>query len=417
MKGLHVGREIRKKLFVMLVAVLTASMLLSCSVFAAGAEASALIEVPDRKIILEGTPVAFKDVPITTGGRTLLPLRELVTALGVPNDDDHIKYRRVSSEEQYVTVTYGDKNIELTIGKPEAYVNGEKLALDVAPVIYKSRTYIPLRFVAEALGKKVVWVGETNTVLIVDQNNYDAISEIIAKYQEAWENVIKYRMVIDADADISIGEIKTYMHMGIDTLVDNEAKALYMGSAFEILGISMKSEAYFKDNMYYATDELTGEWKKKTYTPEEYDLIFRSSSDTVKMENDEKFLACLTFAESADEDELVLVGNSNFLDIAGGNYMQQAGQLEAFTEEMPDPEWYSVKLVFDRNTYLLKSLTMDTSSKSVENGVTSTLSLRVVIGFSDINGDFEITVPEEAVRKAVEDPGIDLLDTGSIYDF
>lgn len=166
-----------KKLIITLVVALVTFSVLSGAVFAA--ESPTITEVPGRKIILEGSPLELKNVPIAIGGRTMLPLRELVVALGVPNDDEHIIYKRVSKDEQYVAVIYEQTKIEMTIGKPEAYINGERLELDAAPVIYKNSTYIPLRFVAEALEKKVVWVGESNTVLIIDQENYENISEIM----------------------------------------------------------------------------------------------------------------------------------------------------------------------------------------------------------------------------------------------
>jgi len=420
MRNLFTGRMAPKKLVIALIAGLTAFMMLAGTVFAAGTDgvgsASTLVEVPDRKIILEGTPVTFKDVPIAAGGRTLLPLRELVTALGVPNDDDHIMYRSVSGEGQYVTVIYGETRIELTIGKAEAYVNGEKIALDVAPLIYKSRTYIPLRFVAEALGKKVVWAGETNTVLIVDQKTFGAVREIIIKSDEAGKIVTKNRMKIDIDGDITVGAIETSMKMSMDTAVDRESKAIYIGSVIEILGFSMTQESYYKDNVFYTSDILTGGWKKKTYTPEEYNRIFESNSDAIRLEDDETLLACLKIGESENEDELVLVGNTNFMDIFSGSYMQQAGSLGLDDKSMQS-EWYSVKFVFYKDTYMLKAMSMEMHGEGEEDGVFTTIDMKVTTELSDFNGDFEITVPEEAVKNAVEDDSIDSGAAEASYSF
>jgi len=61
------------------------------------------------------------------------------------------------------------KKVELQIGKQASAVNGINIMNDVAPIINNSRTMVPLRFVAETLGAKVNWNGETSTVtLIVD---------------------------------------------------------------------------------------------------------------------------------------------------------------------------------------------------------------------------------------------------------
>jgi len=418
MRNLFTGRMTPKKLIIALIAGLTAFMMLAGAVSAADTTTGTppIVEVPDRKFILEGVPITFKNAPAAIGGRTMLPLRELVVALGVPNDDDHIIYKRVPNGEQYIAVMYGETRIELTIGKAEAYINGEKLTLDTAPVIYKNSTYIPLRFVAEALGKKVVWVGQTNTVLIVDKETFDAVREVFIRSNEAGKNVTKNRMKINVDGDITVGTIESSLKMNLDTAVDRESKAIYVRSVFEILGFNMIQESYYKDNVYYTSDILNGGWKKKTYTPEEYDLIFESNSEAVRMEDDETLLACLKIGESENEDELVLVGNTNFMDIFTESYMQQAGSL-GLDQNITQPEWYSVKFVFDKDTYMLKTLLMGMYGEREENGVLTTIDMKVTTEYSDFNGDFEITVPEEVAKNAVEDDSIGPGASGASYSF
>ena len=43
------------------------------------------------------------------------------------------------------------------------------MALDVPPAIIDDRTMIPLRAVAESLGKKVYWNGEHELILVADE--------------------------------------------------------------------------------------------------------------------------------------------------------------------------------------------------------------------------------------------------------
>lgn len=60
--------------------------------------------------------------------------------------------------------------VELTIGSKEYYVNGVKRKMDVAPYIQDKRTFVPIRFIAEGLGRKVTPVygskGLTEKVII-----------------------------------------------------------------------------------------------------------------------------------------------------------------------------------------------------------------------------------------------------------
>ena len=61
-------------------------------------------------------------------------------------------------------------SIVLTIGKKDADINGKTVANDVAPKIVNDRTMLPIRFIAEALGAKVDWIEESQTVKITAEN-------------------------------------------------------------------------------------------------------------------------------------------------------------------------------------------------------------------------------------------------------
>jgi uncharacterized lipoprotein YddW (UPF0748 family) len=72
-------------------------------------------------------------------------------------------------------------NIVLTIGSKHYSVNGTSLEMDVAPFISDSRTFVPVRFIGEALGFSVSWdgskkevkiAGNSNIVLIIGSKHY-----------------------------------------------------------------------------------------------------------------------------------------------------------------------------------------------------------------------------------------------------
>ena len=64
--------------------------------------------------------------------------------------------------------TYGSDPVELkmTVGKTDYTLNGEQKTMDVAPVIINSRTMLPVRYVAEALGAEIAWDGATSTATL-----------------------------------------------------------------------------------------------------------------------------------------------------------------------------------------------------------------------------------------------------------
>ncbi len=104
-----------------------------------------------------------KPVIIPKWGRTVVPIRAIVEALGGTIGWD--------GKERKVTINLNDTIIELWIGKPQAEVNGimkwiDDKNHDVKPIIVNGRTMLPLRFVAENLGCKVDWNGTTKTITI-----------------------------------------------------------------------------------------------------------------------------------------------------------------------------------------------------------------------------------------------------------
>jgi hypothetical protein len=67
---------------------------------------------------------------------------------------------------QTVTLTKGSNTETMNIGSTTMTVNGAAVTMDVAPVIVNSRTMLPARFVAQGLGAQVGWNPATQEVLI-----------------------------------------------------------------------------------------------------------------------------------------------------------------------------------------------------------------------------------------------------------
>jgi len=98
--------------------------------------------------------------PYIKNDRTYVPYRYLALALGVAEED--IVW---DAAAQKVTVTKGENTVEAVIGSTTLTVNGSAVTMDVAPEISNSRTMLPARFLAEALGATVGWDPATQTVV------------------------------------------------------------------------------------------------------------------------------------------------------------------------------------------------------------------------------------------------------------
>ncbi|MNZ97985.1 hypothetical protein D3C78_1172530 [compost metagenome] len=70
---------------------------------------------------------------------------------------------------QYAAEAASDTStkIEMTVGNKTAVVNGQKVALDSAPVQANGVTYVPVRFVSDGMGAKLLFNGTTGQVTVL----------------------------------------------------------------------------------------------------------------------------------------------------------------------------------------------------------------------------------------------------------
>ncbi|MDO9535663.1 MAG: copper amine oxidase N-terminal domain-containing protein [Bacillota bacterium] len=115
-------------------------------------------EKHELKIKLRGMPFVTELPPVLKGGRMLIPLRAISNGLKATVDWD--------ADERKITITKGDVEVIIYLGEMTYYVNGEEMQFDVGPDLINNRTFVPLRFIAEALGAKVDYDDETGEVII-----------------------------------------------------------------------------------------------------------------------------------------------------------------------------------------------------------------------------------------------------------
>lgn len=88
-------------------------------------------------------------VPFITNSRTLVPLRFISESFGADVSWD--------DKTRGITIKHSNSTIKLTVDSAQYSINGKYQTLDTPAVIVSDRTFVPLRAVAEALGKNVSW--------------------------------------------------------------------------------------------------------------------------------------------------------------------------------------------------------------------------------------------------------------------
>ncbi|MGE4282279.1 MAG: beta-propeller domain-containing protein [Clostridia bacterium] len=116
--------------------------------------------------------------PISKDNRTLVPVRFISESMGAKVDWDE--------KTSEITVTLGEKNIQMTLGSENIKVNNKSAMLEVAAQAVNGRTVVPLRALAESLGKKVFY--DRGLIIISDSEipfnpntDKDLLDEIIAR--------------------------------------------------------------------------------------------------------------------------------------------------------------------------------------------------------------------------------------------
>ncbi|WP_051273694.1 stalk domain-containing protein [Desulfotruncus alcoholivorax] len=114
----------------------------------------------DQYFVNGQTPGVKMDAkPFIENDRTFVPVRYLGNALGV--DNDHIAW----ASPRATFKQPGFPVVELTVGSKVIKSDGAAKTMDTAPLLKAGRTYLPARWVAEALGYQVDWDAKNQVVL------------------------------------------------------------------------------------------------------------------------------------------------------------------------------------------------------------------------------------------------------------
>ena len=205
-------------------------------------------DIPLNGIIVNDH-IVFSDVaPYIKNSRTYVPIRFIAEELGFD-----VKW---DAKTKKVTMTDGESTVELTIGSKTMLVNGKKVKLDAPAEIKDQRTFVPLRAIAEAFGKKVEYSNDYRAVCIGDDVKfnkdyrvvyyYDTIDPVITDYEI---NIVTYRMIVN-------GEEKRFETVEelIDVILDD----------FEQYKLTGKSQYGLK--VYREPDQLVNALGKDYYT-------------------------------------------------------------------------------------------------------------------------------------------------------
>lgn len=150
-----------KKAFVVITVLCLLMTSFACTVFAQAAEAKA----PPLSMQILGKKVSTASPPIINNNRIFLPVRAVGEALG---------YKATwNAKTSTMELNGSGQTIKVTVGSTNAYVNGNKVKLDAAPIMYKERSYMPLTFVQEHFNYTTTYDKTSNVISINKKTEAD----------------------------------------------------------------------------------------------------------------------------------------------------------------------------------------------------------------------------------------------------
>lgn len=345
--------------------------------------APGITENQSVKVIIDGKTTTYEQSPITVNGRTLLPLRAILTNLGVPNDDAHIIW---NGSDKSVTVVNNSIKILLKVDSKTASVNGKDVEIDAAPVNYQNHIYIPARFVSQSLGKKVFWDSLTSSVLIRNEKDFNDTKDILSKCNEALKNITKMKFTLNGNSTSSRSN-KDKMNFTIQGEVNKDKKMFHYLSS-DHSDDPYNIEGYYTEKNVYTKLGSINVWNPASISPEQFDEALNTNGGTIDMNYSDELISGLA-VDTSSPDQIVLKG-----DIYRDPFFK------VFNQDVNDLGIEFVKIYtelhIDKKTNLPSKVVADVAFKSYSNiGTNGALVTNSVeIAYSDFNGNVDITLPD-----------------------
>lgn len=136
-------------------------------------------------VVFNGDYIAFSDAsPINDNGRVKLPFRELLEKMGASVDFDEAS-RKITAVRNNVKIEFSADSNVISVNKDG---NLSEFTMDTSIDVINDRTFVPVRFMAEAFGLSVGWDDNFDAVVITDTDAYvDRLTSECSNYMQLGE--------------------------------------------------------------------------------------------------------------------------------------------------------------------------------------------------------------------------------------
>ncbi len=255
----------------------------------------------DIAVYIDNTPLYLEVQPMIQEGRTLAPMRAFFEALGAEVDWEPDTRTAVGTREGIT--------VRVPIDSTTPTVNGEMRTISVPARIINGRTYIPLRFVSEALGDEVVWDGATRSIWITTAH----------KEGESDEEETTPEEEMDPEVEMMPEEEMIYDSVNISLTSD---KVLFPAGGGQVIGFTVQVT---QDNQMPAVNTPVDVFANAIFGNQPQNRVDQVSED--RQLTDANGMVRFTYTTLAGDDNAKLFIQANVPE--GDDWTQQSLHLMA----------------------------------------------------------------------------------------
>lgn len=222
-----------------------------------------IIESNDINLIIDSEKISLSTPTILSNSHILFPLRELCDNLS--NVDINLFW---DNKGQAVTISYNDKTLLLNLSSNIARINNTEVMLPCSPILYKDKTYVPLRMIGEFLDCFTIWDNDSKTAFIKNSNEYFETKMFLDNLNDIVSNTYDIKIdVINEINDISFGN-SIYINTKENTILEKNI----LNDTWHESQIRIASETTLEENNFLAA--LAGGIKKHSKLSSETYYVF-----------------------------------------------------------------------------------------------------------------------------------------------
>jgi hypothetical protein len=361
--------------------LLCAALIFNCGIVMA-AQAPSVQEDKTVKVFIDGASLKISNVAVIKDKKLMLS-GELFSGLGIST-----KNQVWDKSKTKLTLTKDKTKLVMQINSTAATLNGVKKTATAKPFMYKSKAYFPVDFVAASFNKLVNKDSATNTYYIKDKTAYSKDKLFLDAVLKAMNSVSKLKITENVNLTLTGNGANVILDSPTTSLMDIKSKTSFATLKYKMSTNGVPAEnlisvATFDGKSFVKVDDK--DWIKQELSKAEFDEDFSFNS---LLKYDNVILSALNKSNGTKKDESVLKGNV----IMGSSLtsLLESQQMGDYTFSSK-----SIELTVNKNTNYISRIVLKATGTTIIEGLKFNFTVNYQTNFSDINGNFEVVLPDE----------------------